>query len=261
MNNIVEKLQEKRNIEVAKSIMESAGYKVASKISPRRKLKESKWDKDGDEFFISLGQGKVGYVGPTDDGDDYYASIYYEEDDRVIIESDGFDTPEEAQEWVEANSKGVRESKRTPRRKLKESKRTPRRRMKESIAFPGKDATPPVVSYYTISIDAATNAPGTKYTDYTKRMSVGKNILKSAGISDSNIEVDQLGYDDISFIVKSSDRRYVDKLARKISAEAEEPSENSRLDYDQPEGAVVTIVGPYHNEDFDPDEDTDVWYH
>lgn len=165
MKEILEKLQEKRQVEVAKSIVESAGYKVA--------------------------------------------------------------------------------------------KKSPRRKVKESIAFPGKDE----VSYYTISIDAATNAPGTKYTDYPKRMSVGKNILKSAGISDSNIEVDQLGYDDISFIVKSSDRRYVDKLARKISAEAEEPSENSRLDYDQPEGAVVTIVGPYHNEDFDPDEDTDVWYH
>lgn len=103
-----------------------------------------------------------------------------------------------------------------------------------------------VEAYYLLSIDASTNAPDTKYYG-PERVQRGEEILKSAGISDSNVEVLTVGYEDISFSVKSDDKRYVDKIARKISAYSTEPGESVQMDWELPEGDCVSISGPYYD--------------
>lgn len=229
MRHTVERLHERRQIELAKSILESRGYKVSKKES----MNEG-WSSDPqgpyithykEEYLNDAGEGP--YIA-EEDGE--FTAFMGENDMR----GKDFDTLDAAKEYIESQ--------------LGESKKVNEEIDDEDDYDDDEDDEYSSEGYWAISISAESNAPNTKYYDGS-RNKVGREILSKVRKDDSNIQVDALGYDDITFIMYG-DRQSVIELGEDL-AKVVEPFPNER-------GVTVSISGPYEDEDvmdaFDDEE-------
>lgn len=118
------------------------------------------------------------------------------------------------------------------------------------------------LNYWEVSIDGPSNDPDWKsYTD-SNAYEVGQEIIKKSKISSLvkdgliyDIEVETLGYEDISFVFRTDDPEVAVEVAEKISEYANKPADYKSKGWKP--WARAILFGP-SNEDLDYLEDSEV---
>ena len=133
MNEIVNRLMENKQVELAKQIMESNGYTVSKKS---KRLKESTdshpgWKYDEDEGMYGKGVGDSYLtIYPPQGGESDWQVIVLDADGEEKDYEVGFRSFEEAEKWLK--QRYINESRKPRDRKVSESRKPRGRRVSES---------------------------------------------------------------------------------------------------------------------------------